>query len=211
MVKMSMPSICRRSLKLLVMIGAFCLPGQAYCSGANTVGLEVKAGEFLVEIYYNTISENGDDIGPLMRDPAQMLFSVALFVQENYDELKRSGRWIRVDVLQKEDLHSEDVAILEDGEIKGGKPQVLQFTADTDLFEKVTEYICTKVISRCRHPPSGGLLLYRCGTRSCPGEVHFGNGFWIDPPRYSLQPRDRAAKKIHVTRKNIRELYPPLE
>lgn len=208
MVKMFRSSICRRFLKSLAMVGAFCLPAHAYCSSADTVGLEVKAGDFSVEIYYSAISNNGDDIGPVMRDPAQMLFSVALFVQNNYDELKKSGKWIRIDVLQKEDLHSEDVAILEEGEIKGGEPKVHKFTAKTDLFEKVAEYICTRVISRCRPAPSGNLLLYVCGTSGCPGEVHFGNGFWVDPPRYSLKPRDRGVKKIHVTRRNVHGLYP---
>ncbi len=210
-VKMFRSSICGRFLKSLAMLGAFCLSGHAYCSSADTVGLEVKAGDFSVEIYYSTISKNGDDIGPLMRDPAQMLFSVASFVQGNYDELKSSGKRIRVDVLQKEDLHSEDLAILEEVEIKGGKPKVHKFTAETDLFEKVAEYICTRVISRCRLAPSGDLLLYVCGTSSCPGEVHFGSGLWVDPPRYSLMPRRRGVKKIHVTRGNVHELYPPFE
>lgn len=201
---------CQEFLKSLAMLAVFCLHGHAYCSSADTLGLEVKAGDFSVEIYYSIISQSGGEVGSLMRDPAQMLFSVASFVQQNYDELEKSGKWIRVDLLQKEDLYPEDVAILEVGEKKGGEPIVYKFKAGTDLFEKISEYICTKVISRCRRASRDALTLYPCGKNNCPGEVQFGNGFWIDPPKYSLKPLNKGIKRIYVTRKNIHKIYPSL-
>jgi hypothetical protein len=198
-------NIVNRALLLLILISGCFMPPTAL--GSSSAGIDIRAGAFSIEVYYNTVVEYPSRVDGLIRDPRHLLFDLMTFVDSNYDALSRIDRRVRIDLLAADSKDMEDVAMVEEAG-PGARDEITKFKVDKNVSEKIVELLCSYLREeKCVTKKTKTLVIYGCQSESCPGKIRFGNVPSDEPPKFSLRPKSKGAPRFIINKHNIGERF----